>query len=273
MNSLFTPVDITANIDDLPTSERAALAKLLDATRIIDAIFLEQVWAGNPALLLQLQRDRTVAGQTALDFFVINKGPWSRLEENDAFVAGVPAKPRGASYYPPDSTREEIATWIGSLPEVEQRIVTGFFTTIRRNIDGDLYAVPYSHEYQTALTLASTHLQDAAALTSNPSLERYLLSRAVAVAFASNDYYNSDVAWMELDPEIELTIGPYEVYEDQWFNYKAAFEAFITIKDKAEAIQLSRFSNGFKNWRTTFLLALGIETHNQELWRRSESST
>ena len=121
MNSLFTPVDVSANIDDLPSSERAALAKLLDAARIIDAIFLEQVWAGNPALLLQMQSDRTVVGQASLDFFVINKGPWSRLEGNDAFVAGVPAKPRGASYYPPDSTREEVATWIDSLSDEDKR--------------------------------------------------------------------------------------------------------------------------------------------------------
>ena len=261
MNSLFTPVDVTANIDDLPSSERGALAKLLDAARIIDAIFLEQVWAGNPALLLQMQSDRTVVGQAALDFFVINKGPWSRLEENDAFVAGVPAKPRGASYYPPDSTREEVATWIDSLSDVERRIATGFFTTIRRNIDGYLYAVPYSHEYQTALTLASTHLQDAAALTSNPSLKRYLLSRAVA--FASNDYYDSDVAWMELDSKIEPTIGPYEVYEDQWFNYKAAFEAFITIKDEADTVQLSRFSDELQELENN--LPISPEYRNPQL--------
>jgi len=240
MSSLFTPVDITANIDELPLSEREALSKLLDAARIMDAIFLEQVWSGNPALLLQMQSDRTVAGQAALDFFVLNKGPWSRLEENAAFVAGVPEKPRGASYYPADSTREEVATWIDNLSDVERRAATGFFTTIRRNIDGSLHAVPYSREYQTALTLASAHLRDAATLTSNPSLKRYLQSRAAA--FGSNDYYDSDVAWMELDSSIEPTIGPYEVYEDQWFNYKAAFEAFITIKDEADTVQLSRFS-------------------------------
>ena len=72
-------------------------------------------------------------------------------------------------------------------------------------------------------------LREAAALTKQPTLKSFLEKRADA--FVSNDYYASDVAWMELDASIEPTIGPYEVYEDEWFNFKAAFEAFITLTD------------------------------------------
>ena len=241
MAPLFASVDITADIGALAPSERAALAKILDAARIMDGLFLEQVWAGNPSLLLALQHNRTAAGRAALDFFLVNKGPWSRLEDNKAFVAGVPAKPKGAAYYPPDATREEVAAWIDGLSDPDRRAATGFFTTIRRDANGALHAVPYSVEYQGPLAIAATHLRDAAALTADPSLRRYLESRADA--FASNKYYESDVAWMELDAAIEPTIGPYEVYEDEWFNYKAAFEAFITIRDDVETDQLSRFGD------------------------------
>ncbi len=84
-------------------------------------------------------------------------------------------------------------------------------------------------------------LHEAAQLTSQPTLKAYLTSRAAA--FLSNDYYASDVAWMELDASIDPTIGPYEVYEDEWFNFKAAFEAFITVRDDAETKKLQTFGS------------------------------
>jgi hypothetical protein len=99
--------------------------------------------------------------------------------------------------------------------------------------------VPYSVEYQGELVRASALLREAADLTSEPTLQRFLRSRADA--FLSNDYYESDAAWMEVDSALEPTIGPYEVYTDEWFNYKAGFEAFITVRDAAESAKLARF--------------------------------
>src|SRR5690606_16463490 len=109
-----------------------------------------------------------------------------------------------------------------TLPDAARRDATGFFTTIRRGPGGRLMSVPYSVEYQGALERAAALLQEAARTTTQPTLRRFLELRAQA--FLTNDYYDSDVAWMELDASIEPTIGPYEVYEDSWFNYKAAFE-------------------------------------------------
>src|SRR5208282_6047855 len=111
--------------------------------------------------------------------------------------------------------------------------------TIRRAPDGSLTAVPFSLEYQGELALAAELLREAAALTTQPTLKAFLAKRADA--FVSNDYYASDVAWMELDSRIEPTIGPDEVYEDEWFNAKAAFEAFITVRDDEASAKLSRF--------------------------------
>ena len=239
MTPLFAPVDIGADISSLPPSERAALARIIDAARVMDALFLEQVWAGNPSLLLALQGERDARNRARRAFFLVNKGPWSRVENNRAFIPGVPPKPEGAAYYPPDATRDEVAAWIDGLSEADRVAATGFFTVIRRDPDGGLRAVPYSLEYQGPLAIAAEHLRAAAGLTAEPTLARYLRTRADA--FASNEYYESDVAWMELDAAIEPTIGPYEVYEDEWFNYKAAFEAFVTIRDDAETAQLARF--------------------------------
>jgi hypothetical protein len=241
----FAPTEIAADVSGLPDSERRALAHMIRAAQVMDALFLEQVWAGNAAMLLNLVRDGSEEGRELLHYFRINKGPWSRLDHNEPFVAGAPAKPAGANYYPAGASKEEVEKWIASLPEAERARATGFFTTIRRGPDGRLLAVPYSTEYQGELELAAMHLREAAKLTTQPTLKAYLDARAAA--FLSNDYYDSDVKWMELDASIEPTIGPYEVYEDEWFNYKAAFEAFITIKDPSESQKLEKFAGSLQD--------------------------
>jgi hypothetical protein len=241
----FAPTDLSADISALSAGDRATLRHLVQAAQVMDALFLQQVWAGNPSALHGLVRDETPLGRARLHAFVINKGPWSRLDHNEPFLPGVPAKPASANFYPPDATREEVEKWIAGLPPAERAAAAGFFTTIRRRPGGALTAVPYSVEYQGELALAARHLEEAASTASDPTLRAFLTSRAAA--FASNDYYESDVRWMELTSAIEPTIGPYEVYEDEWFNYKAAFEAFITVKDAAESAQLQRFAGALQD--------------------------
>jgi Peptidase family M49 len=236
----FAPTELSADLAALPEGERRALAHLVRAAQIMDALFLRQVWAGNETVLTTLVADDTPIGQARLRYFLINKGPWSRLDHHEPFVPGTPAKPAAANFYPSDATKEEVERWIAGLGPQARPAATGFFTTIRRAPTGGLMAVPYSVEYQPELMLAASHLRAAAAATTQPTLKAYLEARAAA--FLSNDYYESDVKWMELDASIEPTIGPYEVYEDEWFNYKAAFEAFITVKDQAESDKLRQFA-------------------------------
>ena len=244
MTARFAPTDITADLTRLPAGERRALGKLVQASRIIDALFLRQVWAGNEALLLRLLTDTTPLGRARLHAFLVHKGPWSRLDHDAPFIPGVPAKPGGANFYAAGATKAEVETWLAGLPTDERRRATGFFATVRRTPPGSpqpFVVIPYSLEYQGELARAAELLREAAAQTAQPTLKRFLETRAAA--FLSNDYYESDVAWMELDASIEPTIGPYEVYQDQWFNYKAAFESFITVRDDAETDKLARFSS------------------------------
>jgi hypothetical protein len=227
MAARFAPSEIGANIAQLPPGERRALARLIEAAKLMDGLFLDQVWAGNASLLSQLAADASPLGR-------------ARLDHDAPFIPGVPEKPASANYYPAGATKEQVEKWIATLPEAERQAATGFFTTIRRRPDGTLTIVPYSVEYQGTLARAAELLHEAAALTEQPTLKRFLELRADA--FLSNDYYASDVAWMEIDATIEPTIGPYEVYEDGWFNYKGAFEAFITLRDDAETAKLKMFN-------------------------------
>ncbi|MGB8342817.1 MAG: hypothetical protein WCE51_14620, partial [Chthoniobacterales bacterium] len=240
MTARFAPTEITADVTKLSPNDRKVLARLVEASQIIDGIFLRQAWAGNPSMLLDLAGETSAEGRARLHYFILNKGPWSRLDHNAPFVLGAPQKPEGAGFYPLDATKAEIERWIKSLPAVEQTQAKGFFTVVRRKADKKLTLVPYNIEYAGELTRAAALLREAAKAASEPTLQRFLATRADA--FMSNDYYQSDVAWMELKGAIEPTIGPYEVYEDEWFNYKAAFESFITVQDEAESAKLQKFS-------------------------------
>ena len=235
----FAPTEIAADVSKLPAPDRRALAKLIEASNVLDGIYLRQVWVGNAAMLVDLARDESPAGRDRLHYFLINKGPWSRIDHDEPFVPGAPPKPHGANFYPAGATKEEIDKWIHALPEGERARATGFFTVIRRASNGQFTSVPYSVEYQNELAEAARLLREAADLSAEPTLKAFLTKRAQA--FLSNDYYDSDVAWMELKGAIEPTIGPYEVYEDEFFNYKAAFESFITLRDDAESEKLTRF--------------------------------
>jgi peptidase M49-like protein len=248
MLARFAPADVGADLSGLAKPEKDALARLVEAARVMDALFLRQVWAGNDAMLQELAQKAAMpvgprASRTAaarLHCFLLNKGPWDRLDQNTPFVPGAPAKPAAANFYPAGATRDEVEAWMNGLTGKAKDAASSFFTTIRRDSKG-LTSVPYSLEYQGELARAADLLRDAARLTAEPTLKAFLAARADA--FISNDYFASDVAWMELDGAIEPTIGPYEVYEDEWFNLKAAFEAFITMRDDAETKKLLGFAD------------------------------
>jgi hypothetical protein len=239
MTARFAPTEIGADLSKLSVADRRVVAKLVEAAKIVDALFLRQVWSGNEAMLVDLARDDSPAGRARLHYFLINKGPWSRLDHNQPFIPGAPPKPAGANYYPDGATKAELERWMQSLSEPERARATGFFTTIRRGGTG-LTIVPYSAEYQPELARMASLLREAAQATTDSTLKNFLTRRADALV--SNDYYDSDVAWMELTGAVQPTIGPYEVYEDELFNYKAGFEAYVTLLDEAETAKLQRFA-------------------------------
>lgn len=232
----YAPVEITADLSILPASEQKVVFKLIEASKYMNEIFLRQVWEKNPRLRDLLQNRQDELGKKAYRYFLINFGPWDRLENNIPFI-GTRPKPRGAGYYPEDMTREEFETYLKNHPE-EAESLKSLYTIVRR--EGDrLVALPYSQVFRKWLEPAAELLREAASLTQNASLKTFLLKRADA--FFTDDYFESDMAWMDLDSPVEITIGPYEVYEDALFGYKAAFESFVTLADPEESRKLEKF--------------------------------
>eukprot|EP01121_Diplochlamys_sp_Union-15-3_P018705 TRINITY_DN6870_c0_g2_i1.p1 TRINITY_DN6870_c0_g2~~TRINITY_DN6870_c0_g2_i1.p1 ORF type:complete len:528 (+),score=97.73 TRINITY_DN6870_c0_g2_i1:28-1611(+) len=239
----YATTEITSSTDHLSENEKKALRLLIDAGKIMDIIFLKQKWSKNLDLYEQLKSDTTEIGKLKSKYFWINRSPWSILDEGEAFIEGVGPKPKGANYYPEDMQQEEFEKWASSLDEKQSQIVKGFFSVIRRDANKHLIHVPYNVEYKSELEKAAALLRQAAELITDQSLKDYLTKRSDA--FLSNDYYDSDVAWLKIDPKsaIDVTIGPYEVYLDEMFSYKAAFESFIGLRDFEETQKLEKFSH------------------------------
>ena len=235
MAAEFAPAPLRVDTTRLSSGDRQALVRLIEAGRVVDDIFLDQLWSGNRALEERLAADRSPLGKTRQELFQLYKGPWSDLDNHRAFLPGVPErKPPGANFYPEDMTRQEFENWASDAAK-------GFFTVIRRQpASRALEVVPYSRAYRSDLERAAKLLREAAALTDNLSLKRFLETRAAA--FLDDDYYASDVAWMDLDAPIDITIGPYETYNDELFGYKASFEAYIGLKDEVETAKLDNFT-------------------------------
>ncbi len=243
MASRFAATPMRVDTTNLSVGDRQALAKLVEAARIFDPIFLKQLWSGNADLYARLQKDKTPLGKARLRYFWINKGPWSDIDEYKAFLPGAPPrKPLGSNFYPEDMTKQDFERWVATLLPQEQERAKGFFTVVRWNDKkaGSFALFPYSDEYKDDLTRAAALLREAADLTENSSLKKFLATRADA--FLSNDYYESDLAWMDLDAPLDITIGPYETYNDELFGYKAAFEAYVGVRDDAETAKLSAFT-------------------------------
>ena len=242
MIARYAPAELRVDTSHLSPGDQKALAKLVEAARVIDDIFITQLWSGNPALRARLQKDTSPLGKARLHYFELNQGPWSDLDNHDAFLPGVPPKkPLGANFYPEEMTRDEFETWAFKLPKAQQDEARGFFSVIRRGADKKLQMVPYSHAYSHDLQRAAGLLNDAAGLTSNASLKEFLQLRAKA--FLDDDYYASDVAWMKLNAPIDITIGPYETYNDELFGYKASYEAYVTLRDDQETAKLKSFAD------------------------------
>ena len=228
----FAETEIGVPDDKIKAEHRPVIKSLVAAAKVMDALFLEQVAADNPQWREAIAGDEALA--ESLAYFDIMYGPWDRLDEDKPFW-GEKVKPLGANFYPEDLSKEALEAWIKDHPE-EKEALTGFFTVIQR--DGEkLVAVPYAEAYKAHLDEAAKHLRAAAEAATDERLKTFLLARAEA--FASNSYRDSDMKWMDLgDGDLEIVIGPYEVYEDQLMGYKAAFEAFITLRDHEASAQL-----------------------------------
>ena len=234
----FVRQQLDARLDHLSPGDRGALEHLIEAARVMDEIFARQAWARNPEFAAQVAALKGPHAAAAKDYYRIMVGPWDRLRSREPFIGDLPHPP-GAGFYPEDMKKEEFEAWITAHPEDKAAFISPT-TVIRRQADR-LVAVPYSQAYVELLQRASNSLRAASQAATTTSLKTFLASRAAA--FLSDDYYQSDMDWMDLDGDLEVVIGPYETYEDELFGYKAAFETFLCVVDPQDSANLEKFKS------------------------------
>lgn len=236
----FEPYKLTWNREPLTDEHMAMLRELIAAADLMDEAFFRQVSHRNVQIRIDLERLEDPGKEDISHYFRIMYGPYDRLDKNRPFI-NLPRKLKGVTYYPANMDKAEFEKWIEEHPGDEEDF-RGPFTVLTRTKEKRLAAVPYNEHYKEFLEPAAEHLRNAAAHADNASLKKFLLSRAGA--FGSNDYFQSDMDWVNVkDHLIDVTIGPYEVYEDKFLGYKAAFEAYICIRDPEQSQQLETIKN------------------------------
>lgn len=227
----------------LNDEEKRVVEKLVEASKFIDEIYWLQVSEQSPEYRqrLEAQAKNSPLDRAGYEYFLANKGRWDRLAQDEPFIepfGDAGKKPEGAAFYPSDMKKEELERYVTAHPD-QKEALEGLFTVVRR--DGDkLKTIPYSQYYKQQLDSAAASLRAAAGITTNATLKNYLTK--LADAFGKDEYRESDMAWMDLNGPIEVVIGPYEVYEDNAFNYKASFESFVTVVDKPESDKLASYA-------------------------------
>ena len=226
----YTTVKLTTDLSILSENQRQMIPLLIEAAETMDDGFWRQAYGDKEALLSSIEDE----GKRR--FAEINYGPWDRLAGNEPFVDGVGEKPKGANFYPHDMSTDEFEEAVAATPELRS-----LYTVVERDTEGNLVSVPYSRAYGDLYSVAAEKLQAAAALAEDAGFKKYLNLRAQALL--SDEYYESDLAWMDMKSNaIDIVIGPIENYEDSLFNYKAANEAYVLVKDQSWSERLARYA-------------------------------
>lgn len=224
---IYAKVKLSTDVQKLSENERKVLPLLIRAAQVMDELFWKQTYPQRDSLLATIQDEKTK------EFFNINYGPWDRLNDNKPFVAGIGTKSEGSGFYPSDMTKEELE----ASNVLDKK---GLYSVIRRDTSRKLISIPYSVYFKDDLKKASDLLKQAAAISDEPQLKKYLNLRADA--FLTDKYTESDYAWMDMtNSGLDIIIGPIENYEDALFNARAAFESYVLVKDKEWSQRLEKY--------------------------------
>lgn len=223
----YAEYTLTADLSQLSDNQKKMIPLLIEVSGIMDELFWKEAYGDKEALL------NSISDEATKQFVKINYGPWDRLRGNEPFLNGVGEKPLGAQYYPLDMTKQEFEAF--ENPDKES-----LYTLIKRDESGALYTQWFNEAFQAEIQRASDLLKQASALADDDGFKNYLSLRSKALL--TDDYLESDMAWMDMKSnQIDFVVGPIENYEDKLYNYKAAHEAYVLIKDMEWSERLAKF--------------------------------
>ncbi|WP_425392236.1 dipeptidyl-peptidase 3 family protein [Ekhidna sp.] len=226
--SIYKNVKLTTDISQLSENEKQMIPLMIEASKIMDELFWYEAYGKKDSLIA------TLTDPATKKYVYINYGPWDRLDDNEPFIDGVGPKPEGANFYPTDMSKEEFEA-------VDLEGKTSLYTFIRRDEEGNLVTIPYNEMFSEQVQRVSDLIKQCAELAEDEGLKKYLTLRADALL--TDDYQPSDMAWMDMKTNgLDFVVGPIENYEDKLYNYKAAHEAYVLVKDKSWSDRLAKYA-------------------------------
>ena len=230
-------VEMPFHSKGLTARERKLIEKLVDASRYLEDIYWRQVDPEGLELYQTLANSKSPQDEKLRRFLWINGSRFDRLDEDKPFVGTLPMPP-GRGFYPPNLTRSQVEQYVKAHPEKRDEIYSS--TTIVRWHDQKVEGVPYHIAYRSFLEPAARDLREAADLSDDPAFANFLRLRADALL--SDDYFKSDLAWVDLkSPKFDVIFAPYESYEDEVLGVKTTYGTAVLIRNDAESRKLEMF--------------------------------
>src|SRR6267142_2385814 len=227
----WKPVEMPFEASALDSRQRHEVEKLVDASRQLELIYWQQ---SDPTALALY---RSTKDPQLRRMLMINGGRFDLIDENKPFASDQPISP-GRNLYPRGLTRQQIEAYVKDHP-TERDAIYSPYTVLRWN-SKKLDAIPYHVEYKGYLQAAAKLLEEAADLSDDKDFSNFLRMRAKALL--TDDYYPSDLAWLDLrNPKIDVIFAPYETYLDDVLGVKTSYGASVLIRNEEDSSKLAVF--------------------------------
>jgi hypothetical protein len=233
----FRRVRMPFNAAGLTAREQRLVRKLVEACGYLESIYWRQSDPEALTLYQSLASAKTPRDIKLRTYLNINAARFDLIDDNKPFVGTAPM-PLGRGFYPADLTRAKVEQYVKDHPEQKAAIYDQF--TIVRWKDGQLETVPYHIAYRSFLEPAAEALREAAKLSDDPAFTKFLELRADALL--SDDYFLSDLAWLDLkNPKFDIIFAPYETYLDSLLGVKGSYGAAVMIRNERESKKLDLY--------------------------------
>ena len=238
----FKLVHMPFNSQGLTPREIKMVEKLVDASGLLDCIYWRQSDPQGLQLYLSLAKSKDLQDELLRRYLKINGSRFDLIDNNKPFV-GTEQMPPGRGFFPPDMTKQKFDAYVAAHPDQKTPLYSPF-TVVRDKPhtadESDLIAIPYHVEYREFLEPMAKDLGEAADLSDDPGFAKFLRLRADALL--TDDYYASDIAWLDLEnPKFDVVFAPYETYDDSLLGVKTSYGASVMVRNDAESQKLAMY--------------------------------
>jgi hypothetical protein len=250
----FKRVHMPFNSAGLSAREKEMVVKLVDASGLLDCIYWRQNDPEGLKLYLSLAKSTDPQDELLRRYLKINGSRFDLIDDDKPFVGTQPLSP-GRGFYPPGMTRATFEKLVAENPKMKEQYYSPF--TMIKNLTPIMEGppepesalarykpffrpVPYHQEFKEFLEPMAKDLRAAAKLSDDPAFAKFLRLRADALL--TDDYYASDIAWLDLaNPKFDVVFAPYEVYDDSLLGVKTTYGASVMIRNDAESQKLALY--------------------------------